>query len=369
MAYAEKRDDKLTGYWYGEALVKDKRFRRRFETKKLAEGYEVFVRLTGEEPPTIAGSNASGRTFKQVAEECRDAGGPKGKWKRGRDRSTLQRLAWLIERLGHLDIADITTRVLEDDVVKRLERSPVKKGIQMTAGTINRYLTVASAVLHFAFDRDYIVKRPKVPLQHEVNKARDVLTSFDQDEAILGVMEGRGEHVEATCVRVLVETGLREGELVYQLRREQIEIETAEDQSENGWINLAGDQTKNIEARRVYIRPDLARELRAIMARGPLPNEARLLKCFKRACQTCGYSDNLVIHSLRHTRNTRLRKQGVDIKIRMTMLGHKTVTTSMRYDHIDTADQLEAAKKVENARGDRPQNVGPGVVVELKKSA
>jgi hypothetical protein len=37
----------------------------------------------------------------------------------------------------------------------------------------------------------------------------------------------------------------------------------------------------------------------------------------------------------------------------MKLLGHKTVKTSQRYDHIDDDDLLAAAKKVEQARGDQ----------------
>ena len=52
MPHAEKRDGKLTGFWYGEVDRRHKggeRFRRRFETKAKAEGYEAYVKATGEE--------------------------------------------------------------------------------------------------------------------------------------------------------------------------------------------------------------------------------------------------------------------------------------------------------------------------------
>ena len=54
MPHAEKRDGKLTGFWYGEVDRRHKggeRFRRRFETKAKAKGYEAYVKATGEEPP------------------------------------------------------------------------------------------------------------------------------------------------------------------------------------------------------------------------------------------------------------------------------------------------------------------------------
>jgi hypothetical protein len=48
-----------------------------------------------------------------------------------------------------------------------------------------------------------------------------------------------------------------------------------------------------------------------------------------------------------------MRKEGVDMKVRMKVHGHKTAKTSMRYDYIDDADQLEAAKKVLKVRADK----------------
>ena len=68
MAYAEKRDHKLTGHWYGEVVLKvtGERFRRRFETKRGAEGYEAYVHATGEEPATFTDARLAGPTFKET---------------------------------------------------------------------------------------------------------------------------------------------------------------------------------------------------------------------------------------------------------------------------------------------------------------
>jgi hypothetical protein len=55
MSYAERRDQKLTGWWYGEQEVRtgstEHRFRKRFKTKGEADGYEAYVKATGQEPP------------------------------------------------------------------------------------------------------------------------------------------------------------------------------------------------------------------------------------------------------------------------------------------------------------------------------
>ena len=353
MSYAEKRDGKPTGWFYGEVFVKDKRFRRRFETKKHADGYEVYLKLMGEEPPTLDNEGAgAGRSFAAVAAECKKAGGPNGVWLAGRDPSIIQRVEYCVKIIGHVDIANVTRKSFELITSSLKKRPALGKKHKLTNATINRYLNAASAIMTYAEQCEYIEAAPKAPLEREIGKKRGILHSFEQEDAILRVLEAEGWRVEALCVRVLVETGLRESELLERLRPEQITIETDADGNENGWINFAEDQTKNDEARTVYIRPDLAREVRALLASGSVPIASTLLKRFKRAVKACGYADNIVIHSLRHTRNTRLRKNGVDMKVRMKMLGHKSVAASMRYDHVDTDDQLQAAKKVENVRGD-----------------
>jgi hypothetical protein len=76
MPDAEKGEGKLIGFWYGEVDLRHKggeRFRRRFETNAKAEGYEAYVKATGEEPPGLAEGDITGRTFASVAAECKEA--------------------------------------------------------------------------------------------------------------------------------------------------------------------------------------------------------------------------------------------------------------------------------------------------------
>jgi integrase len=355
MAYAEKRDGKVTG-WIGEVDLRHKtgtRFRRRFDTKKQAEGYEVFVKMMGEEPPMMGGPQ-SGRTFAEVAQLCKDAGGAKGAWKRGRDHSALQRLDHCVAVLGAYDIAAVDTTAL-DKLVSDLRKRPARHGQPMTNSTINRYLDAASSVLTFALERRMITHKPKVPKQKEVSKKRALLHE-ELEAEVLWYLEDAGQHMSALAVRVLLETGMREGELLGSrsdkpLRVDQIRV----DESGNGWIMLDEDQTKNSESRLVYIRQELAQQLIAAIRQNALPNGWLLLNHFKTAVKAAGGPENCLIHSLRHTRNTRLMNEGVDIKLRMQMLGQKDAATNLRYSHVSTADQLAAAKKLEKPAGETHQ--------------
>jgi integrase len=91
------------------------------------------------------------------------------------------------------------------------------------------------------------------------------------------------------------------------------------------------------------------------VATNSVPNGDRLLDTFKLGCERAGIEGNVVIHSLRHTRGTRLRKAGVSDKLRQQMLGHISKEASEIYNHLDLTDQLEAVKIVQEYAGKRGQ--------------
>jgi integrase len=380
MAYAEKRDGKLTGVWIGEVYRKPKTFRRRFKTKKDAEGYELYVKLTGEEPPTLENTQSTGApTFAEAVEMAKAMKGPRGVWDLTNDESLCQRLDFVRQHLGPYEVTQMgeeTTDVLKGKLDKiRKGNKPIKDS------TKNRYLTVMSAVLHCCEIKKWIPVKPTVRLYRETNALRAILANEAQDEVILRLIREAGHPVAAKCVEFLVETGLRRGELCGHGRRNkkplqpsQITIEPDDETGEeNGWVTLGGglegiEQTKNNTSRRVYVRAALAKEMKAILLSGHLPTGDQLLDIFKSARDRAGYPSNLVIHSLRHTRNTRLSKVEPDIKNRMQILGQKTVSTNLRYTHVFDKDQLAVAKKLEKRAGDRAQKASAQVLDFAKKA-
>ncbi len=55
------------------------------------------------------------------------------------------------------------------------------------------------------------------------------------------------------------------------------------------------------------------------------------------------YREGLTIHGLRHTYASNLRKNGVDLKVIKTLLGHSSLATTDRYLHVAPEDLKEAA--------------------------
>lgn len=385
MAYPEKKRDgsgKLTGVWIGEVYQSKTKttLRDRFRTKKDAEGFELYCRLTGEKPPKLDNTQTTGApTFTEAVEAAKAMKGPRGVWDLTHDESLCQRLDFVQQHLGPYEV----TQMGEDttDILKGKLDKLRKGGRPIKDSTKNRYLTVMSAVLHCCEIKRWIQVKPTVRLYREANAQRAILASEAQDEVILRLMRDAGHVIPAKCVEFLVETGMRRGELCGNAKRNkkplqanQITLEVDDETGEeNGWVTLGGglegiEQTKNNTSRRVYVRSALAKEMKAIILSGSLPTGDQLLGNFKSARDRAGYPSNLVIHSLRHTRNTRLSKVEPDIKNRMQILGQKTVSTNLRYTHVFDKDQLAVAKKLEKRAGDLAEKTSAHVVDIAKRA-
>jgi integrase len=346
MAYAEKRNSALTGMWLGEVTLRksNQRFKRSFDTKKEAEAYEAFVRMMHAEPPTILEGRAvaaKGRSFRELAKECRAQGGPNGAWLRSRDPSGMRRLEWCIEQLGDYDIGDVTRSLIREKIVENLQRRPGRKG-RLSQATINRYLAAASAVLHWAVNEERISTKPTLPFVNNYERTERGAVSFADEERIVQHLEQQGYRAHALCVRWLVWTGMRRGEL-FKLKPEQIKTDH---------IVLQAFQTKANRTRTVYVRPSQAREMRALVASGSLPDPAHLSSVFKAAAKAVGTESCVVLHSLRHTFATRLMNAGVRREIAQYMLGHTTRDVHDGYVHVALDAQREAIEKLVQMRGD-----------------
>lgn len=374
MAYADKRDGKITGAFVGEWPKGRKK--RRFKTLQDAKDYETFCKLMGREPPTITDDlpRTGAPTFAEVAQQCKAAGGPRGLWKRERDCSIIPRVDYCVDVVGTYEITHIYEHAqdMADKIAASLDkvRAPGKRA-PLSNATKNRYLNAFGAVLTYAHKRKRLIPaRPELELLDETTgrRERDAL-SYGQEEVILKLMRDNGDTVEALCVEALLETGFRSGELL-KLSPDQITVEQVPgpDGSPSvpvGVIRLRKEQVKNNRSRVVAFSAELAQQIRALVASKSLPNRYRLLDAFKLAVKRAGYKGNLVIHSLRHTRVTRLRKAGVDEAIRMKLVGHTGKDVHHGYDHVDLEDQLEVAKKLLDHAGKRGQQTA---VVPFPKS-
>jgi site-specific recombinase XerD len=87
-------------------------------------------------------------------------------------------------------------------------------------------------------------------------------------------------------------------------------------------------------------------KLRVLIKYFPLQWKKRWLqKLIRRAMDAAAFED-YVLHDVRHSTASALIKQGVDLFTVGKVLGHKSITSTARYSHIDIAAQTAAVNKI-----------------------
>jgi integrase len=74
---------------------------------------------------------------------------------------------------------------------------------------------------------------------------------------------------------------------------------------------------------------------------------------FNVACRRAGINDSR-LHDLRHTSASQLVMAGVDLTTVKELLGHKTLTMTLRYAHLAPSHKVEAVEILDNAINETP---------------
>jgi len=145
-------------------------------------------------------------------------------------------------------------------------------------------------------------------------------------------------------IKLLLQTGMRRGEL-YELKWSDIKEafiilkgkggvrKFPRWQSVNETLDRIKQLTKKARTDYVYVNAHNLKHPYDINEIG---------KMVKRYIRKAGLRESLSVHSLRHTFATQLVKKGVDIRKLQHLLGHKHITTTIRYEHgnvLDIPDQ------------------------------
>lgn len=338
-----KRDGEYTGQWLVDIVVKGKRYSRFWPSFPEAKKFRDHCKKYGEEPPPE-------HTFRAVALKCLANGGPRRKWRTGKEQ-VPSNLRWILSNEKfkwtdkHIDL--VTTEDVEE-VIRDLKARPVTintwngmkpRKKERAESTINRYLDAISAVYKYAVD----VCRPrlaqdkiKIVRFEEIEDGRLYWLEEEQEKVVVQWLVNHGYRVEATLIRFFIATGLRANELQV-LTPEQIR---------HDHVILYAKQTKGKAYREAFLHPDLAREVRAIVATAVRPVAARIARIFKKAVKATGYPSELTIHSLRHTCAARYIDKGVNLRSVQLLLGHKHYKTTERYAKVRGDYLREAAQKV-----------------------
>lgn len=219
--------------------------------------------------------------------------------------------------------------------------------------TANRHLAClkhmfTKAVEWEMVEEEILKKVRRVKLLPENNRRLRYLSTEECDE----LLNACKPHLRPIVITAL-NTGMRKEEILSLEWEKHIDLR-------HGFIHL--EVTKNGERREVPMNQTLMAMLKGLVRRIDSPyvftdNQGRrfnnVRRSFMSACRCVGIKD-FRFHDLRHTFASQLVMAGVDITTVKELLGHKTLTMTLRYAHLAPAHKMKAVEvldiKTENTR-------------------
>lgn len=199
----------------------------------------------------------------------------------------------------------------------------------ISGSTINRYLSSLHTLLKYAVNRDLIEKMPvfswKREREHRIRWVKE-----DEEKHLIKALTTLGNKEAVAAVQILLDTGLRRGEL----------LSLTEDNIDGDWVRIW--KSKTGRQRSVPLTPRAKELLSKTVPFKIHPWD--LWNYFRRARDMMGltHDKQFVLHTLRHTTATRLLKKTQNIAMVQKLLGHSKIETTLRYAHIDDQDLMEA---------------------------
>ncbi len=254
-------------------------------------------------------------------------------------------------RLANIRYVDLET------YRNKLRQTPTKHGTIRTNASVNREMSCLHHIFTKAVEWEMMERSPfdrgKTLLVKENNKRLRFLSKEEIDK----LLPECPNHLRR-IVECAIHSGIRRGEIL-SLKWSQIR---------NGLIYL--QNTKTNEARQVPINDDVAALLKKIRKElngehvftyrksedklkglepvrkrkgpAPVPEMVNNVKsAFKTACKHAGI-ENFKFHDLRHTFASHFVMRGGSIKELQEILGHKTMTMTLRYAHLSQEHKKKA---------------------------
>lgn len=331
--FPEKRNGVATGRLVVEVRVGGKVLKRRADTKKEAKALEAQMKAG----LLTEATEGKPMTLKELGEAC------KGLWDGHKDEANSQRkLRKVVETLGEKTLVKDITSAVVDTFHDKLRAQGLSNP------TLNRYNAVLSRCLEWAAKRDHITKVPEITWHHEPKTKFAWLQPEDEARVIEWLANPENVYAPETAlrvslaIRVLTLTGMRIGEL------EKVGPEHIDTKAET----ITALDTKTGDSRTQYLPKDLGEPLKRLKLDDEFPSYRAIQNLLYRARDALGLDPRLTIHSLRHSTATRLATKGVNHKVIMDYMGHKSMHTTNRYTHVNAETKKTAAQVLlEMARG------------------
>ncbi len=324
---------KGSDYWYLDYRYKGKRIRESSKTKKKVVAEQMLKIREGEiaegRLPSITFEKV---TFRELASDMLTD--YKINAKRSIDRVEQAIKKHLFPFFGSLKAPDITTAKVKQYVEIRLASGARN-------ATINRELAFLKRMLNLGARQTppKINRVPYIPMLSENNTRKGF---FEADE-FTAIMEHLPDYLKP-IVLFAYRTGWRRGEIL-NLTWNRVD-------RKNGIVRLEAGETKNSDARTVYLDPELKAVVSQLFANRVIGDPHVFLRngepikamkeAWASACSKAGIPGRL-FHDLRRTAIRNMVRAGIPERVAMMISGHKTRSVFDRYNIVSDDDLRRAA--------------------------
>ncbi len=241
--------------------------------------------------------------------------------------------------------------IMPQDLETHLEQAA--KESEWAPATVNRYKALISLVFRLGIENGKVKENPASLVKHrQENNARVRWLSSEEEVRLRAVIsETCPEHLPE--LDLALHTGLRRSEM-YGLAWENVNLSRRV---------LSIPRSKNGETRHVPLNSTALAALAELRKRSDgtgavirnLQGEplARSRYWFERAIRTAKIR-GFTWHCLRHTFASRLVMAGVDIRTVQELMGHKTISMTVRYSHLAPKHTLAAVERLSGAISEAP---------------
>jgi len=247
----------------------------------------------------------------------------------------------LVTEFGHYPLRRFDTRMIEQFQTERLQKG-------QKPATVNRHIATIKHMFTKATDWNMVeeetLKRVRKARLLEENNRRLRYLSKEECHALIKACK---DHIKPIVITAL-NTGMRKEEIL-SLKWDNVDLR-------HGFILL--DHTKNGERREIPINATLRETLSSFIRRLDMPyvfydstngkRYGNIQRSFTTACRHAGIKD-FHFHDLRHTFASQLVMAGIDLTTVKELLGHKTLTMTLRYSHLAPAHKVKAVDILDNA--------------------
>lgn len=212
--------------------------------------------------------------------------------------------------------------------------------------TINRKRSALSKLSKVAAAYGGLKEPLKLPKQRKEPVGRIRQISEREEENLLMYLDRVGSHDMVDAVKVLIDTGMRRGELLH--------LQPSDVDHRNGVVMVYGVEGRGTKNGRVRSVP-MTKRVKAILRERDTGNrcfslaEREMRTYWDNARAHMGLTEdaNFTLHVCRHTCASRLVRAGVSLAVVQKWLGHERIETTMRYSHLYPQDLMAAVKALE----------------------